>query len=328
MRAIRAHAFGPPSLLRPEEAPDPQIGPSDVLVRVMAAAANFVDALIVRGLYQVKPALPFSPGAEFAGVVEAVGAEVSALRAGDRVCGSQVCGAFAERVGAPAAMVFRIPPSMSFEEAAVFRVGNGTAYHALVQRARLAAGERVLVLGAGGAVGGAAVGIAKALGAFVVASGASSERRSLALEAGADAVFDLGAADWRGAARALNEGRPFDVVVDPLGGAFTEPAFRSLAWGGRHLVIGFAAGPIPALPTNLALVKGAALLGVDFRQFNLLEPDAAARNMEALFELFAAKRLAAQPRRVYPAEEAGQALEDAASGAVLGRRVVDFSAWS
>ena len=328
MKAIVARAFGAPEDLRVEEIDAPCVQAGQVRVRVSAAAANYVDALIVAGKYQVKPALPFIPGAEFGGVVEAVGESVDRLKVGDRVCGSQVGGAFGELVVASATMVFNIPPSMSFVEAAIFRASNGTAFHALVQRAALQAGETVLVLGAGGAVGFSAIQIAKALGARVIASASSSAKRDLAVQAGADLALDSSAADWSEQIKAATGGRGVDVVVDPVGGYLTEAAFRRLSWRGRHLVIGFAAGGIPAIKTNLALLKGGALVGVDFRQFNLFEPEAAAENMRRLLALHGEGRLPVPPLKIYAPDKAGQALADAASGAVLGRRVVDFSSWS
>lgn len=327
MKAIVARAYGALDDLRVEEHAEPAVGPGQVRVKVQAAAANYVDALIVSGRYQVKPPLPFIPGAEFSGVVESVGEGVERLAVGDRVCGSQVGGAFGELVTASATMVFKIPSAMTFVEAAIFRASNGTAFHALVQRGALQAGETVLVLGAGGAVGFSAIQIAKALGARVIASASSAEKRSLALEAGADLALDSGASDWSDQIKAVTDGRGVDIVVDPVGGEMSEVAFRRLSWRGRHLVIGFAAGGIPAIKSNLALLKGASLIGVDFRQFNLFEPQQAAENMSRLLALFEAGSLPVPPVKLYAPQDAGAALADAASGAVLGRRVVDFSSW-
>lgn len=326
MKAVIAHSYGAPEDLRIGEAPDPPVGAGEVRVRVQAAAANFVDALVVSGRYQVKPPLPFIPGAEFSGIVDAVGDGVEGLRPGVRVCGSQFGGAYAELVTLPGHMAFEIPDEMSFSQAAIFRASNGTAYHGLVQRAALRPGETVLVLGAGGAVGYSAVQVAKALGARVIASASSAEKRRAAESAGAYAAIESGAADWRDQVRAAAGGE-IDVVVDPVGGPLSELAFRCLGWGGRHLVIGFAAGDIPAIRTNLALVKGAALIGVDFRRFNLLEPEAAKANTEQLFGFYRDGRLPPQPVRTYPAEAHAEALSDAASGAMIGRRVLDLSRW-
>ncbi|MDP1632527.1 MAG: NADPH:quinone oxidoreductase family protein [Caulobacter sp.] len=327
MKAIVVRAYGAFDALRVEDHDAPTVGPGQVRVRVHAAAANYVDALIVSGRYQVKPPLPFIPGAEFGGLVESVGEGVDRLSVGDRVCGSQVGGAFGELVTASATMVFRIPASMSFIDAAIFRASNGTAFHALVQRGALQRGETVLVLGGGGAVGYSAIQIAKALGARVIASASSTEKRVLAMTAGADLALDTSAPDWSDQVKAATAGRGVDVVVDPVGGDMSETAFRRLAWRGRHLVIGFAAGGIPAIKANLALLKGAAMVGVDFRQFNLFEPETAAENMSRLLALYEAGALPVPPVKIYAPQDAGAALADALSGAVLGRRVVDFSTW-
>ncbi|MDB5424605.1 MAG: zinc-binding alcohol dehydrogenase [Phenylobacterium sp.] len=321
MKAVVVRAFGPPESFQVEEIADPPVGPGEVRVRVRGAAVNFVDLLVASGAYQVKPELPFVPGGEFAGVVDAVGEGVSHLAAGDRVCGSGVGNAWGELATLNAALVFKIPDAMPFEEAAAFRVSNATVYHGLVQRAGLRAGETVLVLGAGGAIGYAAVQVAKALGARVIASASSEAKRSLALKAGADAVVETGAADWREQVKQAAGGR-VDVVVDPVGGEMTEAAFRALGWNGRHLVIGFAGGGIPRLPTNLALVKGAALVGVDIRQFSLFEPETSAANMRALFELYETGRLPAAPASVFPLAQFRDAVVHAKDA--VGRTVLSI----
>jgi NADPH2:quinone reductase len=300
-----------------DEIAEPVLGPRDVRVQVHAAGVNFVDALVASGSYQVKPVLPFIPGGEFAGIVDAVGPEVQGIGRGDRVCGSTVGGAYGEVNALDQSLVFKIPDRMDFVRAATFRTANGTAYHALVQRAALKAGETVLVLGAGGAVGYAAVQIAKALGARVIASASSEAKRAMALAGGADVAIQTGAEDWRDQVKQA-AGRPVDVVVDPVGGDLTELAFRSLGWGGRHLVIGFVGG-IPRLPTNLALVKGAALLGVDIRQFSQLEPATSQANMRALFDLFEAGKMPAAPTEVYPLERFAEAMAAIKKAEFVGR---------
>jgi NADPH2:quinone reductase len=324
MKAVLARAFGPPESFQVEEVSDPPVGPGEVRVRVLTAAVNFVDTLVTSGAYQVRPELPFIPGGEFAGIVDAVGAGVYMLVSGDRVCGSKIGGAWGQLVTLSPNLVFHIPPSMPFAEAGGFRVSNATAYHGLVQRASLKAGETVLVLGAGGAIGYAAVQIAKALGARVIASASSPEKRALALGAGADAAVDTRAADWRDHVKQA-AGGAIDVVVDPVGGEMTEPAFRCLGWNGRHLVIGFAEGTIPRLPTNLALVKGAALLGVDIRQFSLFEPATSRRNMRALFEFYEQGRLKAAPSRLFAMEDFAAALNAIKSGEIVGRAILDIT---
>ncbi|QGZ93750.1 NADPH:quinone oxidoreductase family protein [Terricaulis silvestris] len=286
MRAVIARELGPPDALAIEDVPIPQPAKGEIRIAVRAACVGFVDALITAGRYQLKPDVPFIPGFEFAGVVDAVGHGVASDIIGARVCATAIGGGFSEFAVAAASSASIIPTAMSFEDAAVFRSGHGTAYYALVQRGRLAPGEIVLVLGAGGAVGLAAVQVAKALGAYVVASASSAAKREMARQALADAVVDSAADDWRAQVKSLTGGRSADIILDPVGGDATEQAFRSLAWNGRHLVIGFAQGDIPRLPTNLALVKGAALVGVDGRQFEAREPATAADNMTRLFVLF------------------------------------------
>lgn len=323
MQAVVAHAFGAPDTFTIEEVPTPLPATGEVTVRIARAAVNFVDLIVSSGRYQVRPPLPFIPGGEFAGVVEAVGDGVSGFKPGDRVCGSKVGGAFAEFVAIDATLVYQLPATLSTADAATFRVNHATAYHALVQRARLAPGETVLVLGAAGAVGTAAIQIAKALGTIVVASASSTEKQALAMAAGADHAITSGAEDWRAQLKAVAPGGA-DVVVDPVGGAATEPAFRSLTRGGRHLVIGFAAGSIPSLPTNLALVKSVSLVGVDVRQFSLLEPAASAANMQALFAMHAEGKLRPAAVEVYALPDFAAAMERVQSGAGTARVALDM----
>lgn len=323
MKAIVAHAFGAPDTFAIEEVQTPLPAAGEVTVRIARAAVNFVDLVVSSGRYQVRPPLPFIPGGEFAGVIEAVGDDVSGLKPGDRVCGSKVGGAFAELVAIDSTLVYQLPATLSTADAATFRVNHATAYHALVQRARLAPSETVLVLGAAGAVGTAAIQIAKALGAIVIASASSAEKQALALAAGADHAITSGAEDWRAELKAVAPGG-VDVVVDPVGGTATEQAFRSLARGGRHLVIGFAAGSIPSLPTNLALVKSVSLVGVDVRQFSLLEPAASAANMQALFALYAEGKLRPATVEVFPLSEFAIAMARVQSGASIARVALDI----
>ena len=315
-RAVFVEAFGDPESysLRPHDPGAP--GPGKVRMRIHAAGVSFVDVLVAQGLYQLKPPLPFVPGSEFAGVIEAVGEGVPESRIGERVCGSAVI---------PAKLALTIPDSMSFEEASVFRVSYATAYHALVQRGTLAAGETLLVLGAGGAVGYAACEVGKALGARVIGSASSEEKRALATRAGADAVIDSRSATWRDDVKAANAGKSVDVVIDPIGDSATEPAFRSLAWKGRHLVIGFAGGSIARLPANLALLKGAALIGVDVRQFGNFEPELAAANVDALFALYEAGKLHPPIARTYPLDAYVEAMHAAKSGKLAGRIVLTMA---
>ncbi len=222
----------------------------------------------------------------------------------------------------PAKLALPIPDAMSFEQASVFRVSYATAYHALVQRARLKAGEVLCVLGAAGAVGYASIQIGKALGATVIASASTKEKRDFALSGGADHAIDSNADDWRAQVKEASGGHGLDVVIDPLGDRFTEPAFRSLAWNGRHLVIGFAAGQIPKLPTNLALLKGASLIGVDIRQLGIFEPEMSEANIPALFDLYTAGHLRPPVASIYPLDRFADAMHEAKAGQSAGRVVI------
>ncbi|MCD2513690.1 NADPH:quinone oxidoreductase family protein [Comamonas endophytica] len=268
------------------ELPTPEPGAGEVLVEIKAASLNFPDLLIVQGKYQIKPPLPFVPGSEFAGVVRAVGAGVRQLQVGQHVACLSGTGGFGTHVIAPAAACVPLPADFPLVDAAAFIMTYATSHHALIDRAQLAAGETVLVLGAAGGVGTAAIQIAKAAGARVIAAASSDEKCALCASLGADATINYGAADLREALKAATGGKGPDVVYDPVGGALAEPAFRSIAWRGRYLVVGFAAGPIPALPWNLALLKGASLVGVFWGDFARREPQANAAMMATLLEWY------------------------------------------
>ena len=323
-RAVMADELGPPDSYRfVLHDPGP---PSDTQVRicVRAAGISFVDVLTASGGYQVKPPMPFIPGSECAGIVEAVGSAVRDLAPGDKVVGSGWGGMFAEVVNLPARTVRKMPAALSFEAAAVFPVSYATAWHALVDRGRLQAGETLLVLGAGGATGYAAVQIGKHLGARVIGSASSEAKRALATTGGADAVVDARGDDWRDRVKAANDGKGVDVVFDPVGGEATDPAFRSLGWNGRHLVIGFPGG-IAALRTNLPLLKGASLVGVDVRQFGLFEPEKSEANRDAVFALAAKGKLRPAIAKTYALKDFQAAMEDAAAGARAGRIVLTMN---
>jgi len=320
-RAVIAEELGPPDNYTLVERDPGAPSPTQVRIAIKAAGISFVDVLTAAGGYQVKPPVPFIPGSECAGIVEAIGAEVRGLSVGDRVVASGWGGLFADAVNLPSRTVRRMPEALSFEEAAVFPVSYATAWHALVDRAKLQPGETVLVLGAGGATGYAAVQIGKHIGARVIASASGEEKRALAISGGADAVVDARGDDWRGAVKAANGDKGVDVVFDPIGGDATEPAFRSLAWNGRHLVIGFPAG-IAALRTNLPLLKGASLVGVDIRQFGIFEPEKSEANRDTIFALAAGGKLRPAIARTYPLAEFRTAMEDAAAGKSAGRIVL------
>jgi NADPH2:quinone reductase len=270
-----------------KELPTPQPKANEVLIEIRAASLNFPDLLIVQNKYQMKPPLPFVPGSEYAGIVQAVGDEVKHLIVGQPVACLSGTGGFGTHTLAPAALCMPLPADFSFVDAAAFIMIYATSHHALVDRAELKAGETVLVLGAAGGVGTAAIQIAKACGARVIAAASSDEKCELCKSIGADATINYKIENLRDAIKALTDGKGPDVIYDPVGGEYAEPAFRSIAWRGRYLVVGFAAGPIPALPFNLALLKGASIVGVFWGDFAKREPKANASMMMELAQWYA-----------------------------------------
>jgi NADPH2:quinone reductase len=291
MKALVCHALTGIDGLRIEtDWPEPTAGPGEVLVDVKAAALNFPDVLMLRGLYQDKPPLPFIPGMELSGVVAALGAGVTSFKPGDRVV--SIAGrALAERAALKQELVIPMPRTLEFEAASGIGITYFTSYHALRQRASLAAGETLLVLGAGGGVGTTAVELGKVMGATVIAAASTDAKLDLARRLGADHLVNYATEDLRERLKAITGGKGVDVVYDPVGGAYTEPAMRSLAWKGRYLVIGFAAGDIPRIPINLALLKGAAIVGVYFGAFAAREPQVQRQNVKELWELIESGRL-------------------------------------
>ena len=324
MKAVVVTRYGDAASFAIDDLPSEEPGAGEVRVRVRAAAVNFVDILVAAGRYQIKPALPFVSGGEFAGVVDMVGQGVEDLHPGDRVCGSGLCGAHGQMIVVKRTALAVMPTTMGFAEGATFRVGNLTAYNALVRCGAMRPGEYVVVLGAAGGVGRAAVQIAKALGGFVVASASTPEKRLQATAAGADVVIDSNDPDWRKSLKAAVAGRSIDIVVDPVGGQASEPAFRSLGWGGRHLVVGFAAGHVPSLPTNLALVKGIRLIGVNIREYNIRHPLESGADMAALNRLWRQGKLKAAPIRLYRLDQFAQAMREAADRQVSERIVIEM----
>ncbi|MCU0967571.1 MAG: NADPH:quinone oxidoreductase family protein [Rubrivivax sp.] len=310
---------GPGALRWRDDLQLPQPGPGEVRVAIRAASLNFPDLLIVEGRYQVRPPLPFVPGSEFAGTVDAVGEGVSNLRPGQPVAVIGSHGGFASHALAAAANVIPLPPGFALEHGAAFAFTYGTSHHALADRAALQPGETVLVLGAAGGVGTAAIQIAKALGAKVIAAASSAEKCALCRSIGADEAIDYSAADLREALKSLTGGRGVDVVYDPVGGGLAEPAFRSMAWRGRYLVVGFAGGAIPALPFNLALLKGASIVGVFWGDFVRREPKAAAAALAQLGQWYAEGRIRPVIDRRLPMRELPAAFERMAARAVLGK---------
>lgn len=269
-----------------KELPTPTPAAGQVLLKIEAASLNFPDLLIVQNKYQMKPELPFVPGSEYAGTIEAVGEGVTHLKVGQSVACLSGTGGFGTHTLAPAKLCMPLPPGFPPVDAAAFIMTYATSHHALVDRAALKAGETVLVLGAAGGVGTAAIQIAKAMGAKVIAAASTDEKCALCKTLGADATINYSTENLRDALKTLTEGRGPDVIYDPVGGEFAEPAFRSIAWRGRYLVVGFAGGPIPALPLNLPLLKGASLVGVFWGDFARREPQANAAMMAELAQWY------------------------------------------
>jgi NADPH2:quinone reductase len=291
MKALLCTELGSLDALSVHDLPSPRPGPLEVVVDVEASALNFPDALMVRGLYQMKPPLPFAPGMEIAGVVKEAGEGVTSLRAGDRVIGFPGYGGFAEEVAMPADRLTPLPSGLSFEVGAAFGLAYSTSLHALQECAGLAAGESLLVLGAAGGVGLAAVEIGKAMGARVIAAASTDEKLEACRRAGADELVNYAAGDLKQRLKEIGGERGIDVVYDPVGGSYSEPALRATAWGGRFLVVGFAAGDIPRIPLNLALLRERRILGVFWGEWARREPAAQARNLERLVAWIADGRI-------------------------------------
>lgn len=326
MRAILCERLGPASALVLADVPSSHAGGRNVKVRVKAASLNFPDTLIIEGKYQAKPELPFSPGSELAGEVVGVGPDVRVLKVGDRVMGrAGPGGAFAEETVVDEAGLTPMPPGMAYEDAAAFTVAFGTGYHALVQRARLASGETLLVLGAGGGVGLAAVALGKVMGARVIAAASTTEKLEAARGAGADDCINYRDEPLKDVLkRRWPDG--IDVVFDPVGGALSEVALRRLAWGGRLLVIGFAAGEIPRLPANLALLRERSVVGVFWGAFTLRDPATSRHNMDELVALFSAGRIRPCVSRIFPFEEYIAAFDELTSRRAIGKIVLRIGA--
>jgi len=322
VKAVLCRQFGPPDSLVVEELPSPKAGAGEVVVAVKAASVNFPDVLIIQNKYQFKPPLPFSPGSEFAGVVKEVGAGVHAVKPGDKVIAFSTYGAFAEEVKIEASRLIALPEKMDFLSGAAFLLTYGTSDHALRDRGALRAGETLLVLGAAGGVGLAAIEIGKALGAQVIACASSEDKLQVCRAHGADATINYAAEDLRERIKALTAGRGADVVYDPVGGPYSEPAFRSIAWRGRLLVVGFAAGEIPRLPLNLALLKGASVVGVFWGDFARREPKQFSNSVRQLGSWFHEGRLRPHVSRTFPLEQAGEALKLLAARQVKGKIVL------
>jgi NADPH2:quinone reductase len=311
-----------PEALTWKEMPTPSPAPGEVLVAIKAASLNFPDLLIVQNKYQMKPPLPFVPGSEFAGIVAAVGDGVKHLKPGDAVAAFAGTGGFATHACVSAANVLPLPGGFALDDAAAFVLTYGTTHHALLDRAALKAGETVLVLGAAGGVGTAAIQIAKAVGARVIAAASSDAKCDLCREIGADATINYTTANVRDSLKTLTDGKGPDVVYDPVGGDLAEPVFRSIAWRGRYLVVGFAQGGIPALPLNLALLKGASIVGVFWGEFARREPKANAQALTQLAQWYAAGKVKPVIDQRLPMASLMQAYERMGSRLVRGKLVL------
>jgi NADPH2:quinone reductase len=322
MRAVLCKAYGPPESLVVEEVESLTPGRGQAVISVKACGVNFPDTLIIQGLYQFKPSPPFSPGGEVAGVVKAVGAGVENVQPGDRVIAFTAFGGYAEEVLVEAVSLIPMPDSMDFETASAFVMTYGTDIHALKDRAQLQPGETVLVLGAAGGIGLAAVEISKAMGAKVIAAASSEEKLAVCRQHGADDAINYSTEDLKDRVKALTNGQGVDVIVDPVGGAYSEPALRGMAWQGRFLVIGFTAGDIPRIPLNLTLLKGCSIVGVFWGSFAARDPRHNQENLRQLLAWLEEGTLKPRISARYPLERAADALNDIMQRKVTGKAVL------
>ena len=320
MRAVRVHELTGPTALRIDEVPDPIAGAGQIVIDVKAAGVNFPDVLITSGKYQFKPALPFSPGGEVAGIVSAIGSGVTQFAVGDRVAATMLYGGYAERVALPELAVVKLPDAVSFEVGAATLLTYATTLHALVDRAAIEAGETLLVLGAAGGVGTAACELGHLLGARVIAAASTPDKQAFCRAHGADEA--IGYADLKDAVKKLTNGNGVDVVYDPVGGELAEPALRSVGWQGRYLVVGFAAGDIPKIPLNLVLLKGCQIVGVFWGSFAMRDPAANRAHCEQLFAWIAEGKLAPAIDAVIPFADAASALARIERREVKGKLVL------
>lgn len=322
MKAVLCKAFGPPESLVIEEVEPLTPGRGQAVISVKACGVNFPDTLIIQGLYQFKPPPPFSPGGEVAGVVKEVGAGVENVKPGDRVIAFTAYGGFAEEVLTEAATLIPMPADMDFDVASAFVMTYGTDIHALKDRAKLQRGETLLVLGAAGGIGLAAVELGKAMGAKVIAAASTEEKLAICRQHGADDTINYSSEDLKERIKALTNGQGVDVIVDPVGGAYSEPALRGMAWNGRFLVIGFTAGDIPRIPLNLTLLKGCSIVGVFWGSFAARDPQHNQENLRDLMGLLQAGKLRPRISARYPLERAAEALNDIMQRKVTGKAVL------
>jgi NADPH2:quinone reductase len=322
MKAVLCTRVGTPDELELADLPDPAAGPGEAVVRIAAAALNFFDTLIIAGKYQYKPDPPFSPGAEFAGTIESLGPGVAGFAVGDRVTGYVRYGAARERLAIPANRLTKLPDNLDFDRAAGLSVTYGTSYYALKNRAGLKRGETLAVLGASGGVGLAAVELGKLMGARVIACASSDDKLAFTRRHGADETVNYATSDLRDALKRLGGAHGIDVIYDPVGGAYAEASLRAIAWYGRFLVVGFAAGEIPKLPLNLALLKSCDIRGVFWGSWTEREPDQNRANMADLVRWCAEGKLSAHVHATYPLADAPRALNDIAARKVMGKVVL------
>jgi NADPH2:quinone reductase len=322
MKAVLCKEWGLPGKLVVEDVPSPKPGKGQVVVSVKACGVNFPDTLIIQGKYQFKPEMPFSPGGEVAGVVKEIGEGVTRAKAGDRVIAFNTWGGFAEEMVVDADRTIPMPANMDFVPASAFVLTYGTSYHALKDRAEIKAGETLLVLGAAGGVGLAAIQLGKALGARVIAAASSDAKLKVCRDNGADELINYGSEDLRARVKAITAGKGLDVVYDPVGGPYSEPALRDMAWKGRFLVVGFAAGDIPKVPLNLTLLKGCSIVGVFWGSFTKNEPEHNRENNWELMAMYAAGKIKPHIHATYPLERAAEALNEVLNKRVTGKVVL------
>ncbi len=325
MKAVICEQFGLPEILAFKELPTPTIASTQVLIQVITAAVNFPDALIIQNKYQFKPTLPFAPGGEVAGLVMSVGKDVSHVQIGDRVVALCGWGGFAEQVAVEANRVFKIPDVINWQIAASTLYNYGTSYHALKDRGQLQAGQTILILGAAGGVGLAAVELAKKMGAIVIAAASNKEKLAICLKKGADYTINYSTEDLRESIKKITAEKGVDLVYDPIGGALAEPALRSMAWKGRYLVVGFASGTIPSIPFNLALLKGASVVGVFWGAFTEKEPKLSMQNLGELVQMISRGDIQQEIYKVYPLINAPQAIRDLIDRKVIGKAIIQVS---
>lgn len=325
MKAIVCEKYGLPSELVYKEIESPEPGDKDVIVEVKASAINFPDTLIIQGKYQFKPPLPFTPGSDIAGVISKVGSQVKHLKVGDEVFGFVAYGGFAEQVKVNSKQVFPKLPGMDFSTASSFMMAYGTSYHALKDRAQIKAGETLVVLGAAGGVGLAAVELGHIMGAKVIAAASTNEKLELCKKYGASEVINYNTEDLKNRIKELTDGKGADVIYDPVGGDYSEAALRAMNWNGRFLVVGFAAGDIPKIPLNLALLKGCQIVGVFWGSFAQRFPGENLQNSMELMKLFTEEKIKPHIHKSYPLSDAILALEEMMARKVQGKIVLSVN---